>query len=107
MIGSLENFLELSQSQLSSENACIFTDFKPFRIQNYANLGVRIFRNQKFVAFATIEIVLGVVGLRNFFLSKGMNSSNHSKPLIVIEKCVKNCLTDLKVMGVTTKTHKL
>ena len=40
------------------------------------------------------------------FLSKGMILSKYPKPLAVIEKCVNDFFTDLKVMGVTIKTHK-
>jgi len=44
----------------------------------------------------------------NFFLSKEMIPSNHPKSMVVtgIEKSVKNCFTDLKVMEVTTRPHK-
>ena len=86
--------------------ASFFTDFKPFRNPNYANVSVRIFKNQPFFTFATIESVLDVVRPWNFFLSKGMILGKHLEPLVAIWKCVKIFFADLKVMGVTTKTHK-
>ena len=69
--------------------ASFFTNFKPFRTPNYANVRIRIFKNQQFFTFATIESVLDVVGPWNFFLSKGMISDNHPRPLVVIGECAK------------------